>query len=74
MYKFLLTLWFIISLMPAQTIIGSGNTKLNLFNHLIENNIHKTSFIKLKQKLKKKFPKLKIDFNLMSLNDKIKKF
>tara|TARA_B100000035_G_C20993956_1_gene551575 strand:+ start:159 stop:572 length:414 start_codon:yes stop_codon:yes gene_type:complete len=44
------------------------------FNHLIENNIHKTSFIKLKQKLKKKFPKLKIDFNLMSLNDKIKKF
>ena len=37
MYKILLTVWFIINFMPAQTIIGSGNTKLNLFNHLIEN-------------------------------------
>ena len=37
MYKILVTLWFIISFMPAQTIIGSGNTKLNLFNYLIEN-------------------------------------
>ena len=37
MYKILLTLWYVISFMSAQSIIGSGNTKLNLFNHLIEN-------------------------------------
>ena len=45
MYKILLTVWFIINFMPAQTIIGSGNTKLNLFNHLIEN--YKTNNVEL---------------------------
>ncbi len=44
------------------------------FNSLSENNIHKISFYKIKQKVKKKFPKLKVDLNLISLNNKIKKF
>tara|TARA_B100001989_G_C24514383_1_gene452279 strand:+ start:993 stop:1409 length:417 start_codon:yes stop_codon:yes gene_type:complete len=44
------------------------------FNSLNENKIHKASFNKLKRIVKKKFPKLKIDLNLMSINKKIKKF
>ena len=43
------------------------------FNSLNENKIHKVSFNKLKRIVKKKFPKLKIDLNLMSINKKIKK-
>ena len=43
------------------------------FNSLNENKIHKVSFNKLKKIVKKKFPKLKIDLNLMSINKKIKK-
>ena len=43
------------------------------FNSLSENKIHKVSFNKLKKIVKKKFPKLKIDLNLMSINKKIKK-
>ena len=44
------------------------------FNSLDEDKIHKVSFNKLKRIVKKKFPKLKIDLNLMSINKKIKKF
>ena len=44
------------------------------FNSLNEIKIHKVSFNKLKKIVKKKFPKLKIDLNLMSINKKIKKF
>ena len=44
------------------------------FNSLNEDRIHKLSFNKLKKIVKKKFPKLKIDLNLMSINRKIKKF
>ena len=44
------------------------------FNSLNEDKIHKVSFNKLKRIVKKKFPKLKIDLNLMSINKKIKKF
>ena len=44
------------------------------FNSLNEDKIHKVSFNKLKIIVKKKFPKLKIDLNLMSINKKIKKF
>ena len=44
------------------------------FNSINENNIHILSFNKLKKIIKKKFPKLKIDLNLMSINRKIKKF
>ena len=43
------------------------------FNSLNENKIHKVSFNKLKKIVKKKFPKFKIDLNLMSINKKIKK-
>jgi len=43
------------------------------FNSLNEDKIHKVSFNKLKKIVKKKFPKLKIDLNLMSINKKIKK-
>ena len=51
--------------------IANENKK---FDSLIEENIHKSSFIKIKKKIKKKFPKIEIDFNLISLNNKIKKF
>ena len=51
--------------------IANGNKK---FDSLIEENIHKSSFIDIKRKIKKKFPKIKIDLNLISLNNKIKKF
>ena len=51
--------------------IANGNKR---FNSLIEENIHKSSFLDIKRKIKKKFPKIKIDLNLISLNNKIKKF
>ena len=44
------------------------------FNSLSENNIHKISLYKIKQKVEKKFRKLKVDLNLISLNNKINKF
>lgn len=44
------------------------------FNYKIETDIHKVSFKKLKSSLRKKFPKLKIEFNVMALNNSIKKF
>jgi carbonic anhydrase len=39
-----------------------------------EKKIHHDSFIKIKKILKKKYPKIKIDLNIISLNGKIKKF
>ena len=50
--------------------IANGKRK---FNSLNEDKIHKVSFKKLKKIVKKKFPKLKIDLNLMTINKKIKK-
>ena len=50
--------------------IANGKKK---FNSLNEDKIHKVSFKKLKKIVKKKFPKLKIDLNLMTINKKIKK-
>ena len=44
------------------------------FTSINENKIHILSFNKIKKIIKKKFPKLKIDLNLMSINRKIKKF
>ena len=44
------------------------------FNNENELNIHKTSFNKIKKKLKKRHPKLKIELILMSLDKKLKKF
>ena len=46
--------------------IVNGNKK---FNSSIENKIHKTSFAKLKRKLKKKFPKIKVYFKVLSLKN-----
>ncbi len=51
--------------------IANGKKEFSLAN---ENHIHKNSFKSLKKILKKKFPKLKVDFNLMGLDKKIQKF
>ena len=39
------------------------------FNSRIENAIHKKSFNKLKKTLKKKFPKIKVSFKILSLKN-----
>ena len=44
------------------------------FSPLIEKKIHQESFSKIKKQIKKKFPKLKVEFNLISLDSKISKF
>ena len=44
------------------------------FNTFEEIKIHVESFIKIKKTIKKKFPKLKIEFYLISLDKKVKKF
>ena len=48
------------------------NTKKN-FNNSNEIEIHKISFLKIKQIIKKKFPNLKIELNFIKLNKIIKK-
>jgi carbonic anhydrase len=44
------------------------------FNVTNEKKIHEDSFSKLKKEIKKRFPKLKVELNLMSLESKITKF
>ena len=44
------------------------------FNVTNEKKIHEDSFSKLKKEIKKRFPKLKLELNLMSLESKITKF
>ena len=44
--------------------IVNGKKKFNL---TIENTIHKESFFKIKKKLKKKYPDLKISFKIMKI-------
>ena len=44
------------------------------FNTANGKKIHENSFLKLKKEIKKKFPKLKIELNLISLENKIIKF
>ena len=44
--------------------IVNGEKKFNL---TIENTIHKESFFKIKKKLKKKYPDLKISFKIMKI-------
>tara|TARA_B100001173_G_scaffold280756_1_gene264425 strand:- start:86 stop:499 length:414 start_codon:yes stop_codon:yes gene_type:complete len=51
--------------------IANGKKVFNIIN---EKKIHKDSFSKLKKKIKKRFPRLKVDLNLMSLESKITKF
>ena len=45
-----------------------------IFNKFNETKIHKSSFVKIKKKFKKKYPKLKIELKLISLNKKIENF
>tara|TARA_B100001121_G_C18213911_1_gene400463 strand:+ start:52 stop:465 length:414 start_codon:yes stop_codon:yes gene_type:complete len=45
-----------------------------VFNKINETEIHKKSFIMIKNKLKKKYPSLRIETILISLNKKVEKF
>ena len=51
--------------------IINGKKKFDSFN---ETKIHKNSFSKIKNKFKNKYPNLKIETNLASLNKKVEKF
>ena len=51
--------------------IANEKKEFSLFN---EKKIHKVSFSKIKKQIKKKFPKLKVELNLISLDSKITKF
>jgi len=44
------------------------------FTSVNEKKIHQESFLKIKKQIKKKFPKLKVELNLISLDNKITKF
>ncbi len=44
------------------------------FSSINEKKIHQESFLKIKKQIKKKFPKLKVESNLISLDNKITKF
>ena len=44
------------------------------FSRKNETNVHENSFRKIKKKFKKKYPKLKIELKLISLNKKIENF
>ena len=44
------------------------------FSPTDEKKIHKDSFSKIKKQIKKRFPKLKVELNLISLDSKITKF
>ena len=44
------------------------------FSPINEIKIHKDSFSKIKKQIKKRFPKLKVELNLISLDSKITKF
>jgi carbonic anhydrase len=44
------------------------------FNPANEKKIHQESFTKIKKQIKKRFPKLKVELNFISLNSKISKF
>ena len=45
-----------------------------VFSKFNEQKIHKNSFKKIKKVFKKKYPKLNIELNIISLNKKIKKY
>ncbi len=51
--------------------IANQKKEFNIYDEL---KIHLESFTKIKKTIKKKFPKLKIEFYLMSLDKKVKKF
>ena len=51
--------------------IANGKKEFSLVN---EKKIHKESFSIIKKQIKKRFPKLKVELNLISLDSKITKF
>ena len=51
--------------------IANGKKEFSAAN---EKKIHKESFSKIKKQIKKRFPKLKVELNLISLDSKITKF
>ena len=51
--------------------IANGKKEFNVTN---KKKIHEDSFSKLKKEIKKRFPKLKVELNLMFLESKITKF
>ena len=51
--------------------IANGKKEFSLAN---EKKIHRESFSKIKKQIKKRFPKLKVELNLISLDSKITKF
>ena len=51
--------------------IINGQKKFNAIN---EKKIHQASFLKLKKIFKRKYPKLNIEFKIISLNKKIENF
>ena len=51
--------------------IINGKKEFSLIN---ETKVHKNSFQKIKKIFKKKYPKLKIELKLISLNKKIQNF
>ena len=53
------------------TKIAYGKKEFTTAN---EKKIHKDSFSKIKKQIKKRFPKLKVELNLISLDSKITKF
>ena len=55
----------------AAAKIANGKKK---FSSVTEKKIHKESFSKIKKQIKKRFPKLKVELNLISLDSKITKF
>ena len=55
----------------AAAKIANGKKEFSPVN---EKKIHKESFSKIKKQIKKRFPKLKVELNLISLDSKISKF
>ena len=51
--------------------IANGNKEFSPVN---EKKIHKESFSKIKKQIKKRFPKLNVELNLISLDNKVTKF
>jgi carbonic anhydrase len=51
--------------------IANGKKEFNSEN---EKNIHQNSFSKLKKEIKKRFPQLKVELNLIALDSKVIKF
>ena len=59
----------------SYTHLRAHETVLDLVCRLLlEKKIHKESFSKIKKQIKKRFPKLKVELNLISLDSKITKF